>query len=63
MKTQVTEIQLFDLNGTKPLGIGRVWVERGKFRWAHPEGYEGAEDTFDEAVNALECCGFVSEAD
>ena len=50
--TNVTEIRLFD--GDKPIGIGRVWEERGQFRWAHPLGFEGAEDTFAEAVRVME---------
>lgn len=43
-------------------GIGRVWEKRsGHWGWAHPDGSEGEEATFEEAQRACEGCGAKAE--
>lgn len=62
MKAQmlIADIPLYDASGTIR-GHGRVWPERGSFHWSHPEGSEGLEGTFTQAVDALEAVGFDKE--
>ena len=50
--SRVTEIQLFKNDGSAN-GVARIWPKDGHFRWAHPNGTEGAADSFEKAVDLI----------
>ena len=48
MTTTTTEMKLSN-------GTGRIWESSAdKFSWAHPDGSQGEETSFDDAVRALD---------
>lgn len=55
LNNEVSYIPIFF--NSELIGQGRVWANGNTFSWAHPDGSQGSDDTFEQAVEAVEGCG------